>query len=143
MNVMNNRGIEYLKKQLDIGDICISDGDVSKGVEKDGVDLSSSIVDGRYHEQKARLLASGTSIGYIIEGVVNTNDKRVFGAIEHSDERQHPSVVFKNAEETVDIIQHYAQKDPGFFKKQQSHGDYSAIHVKKSNNITPRDAFIS
>jgi ERCC4-type nuclease len=146
MNVMNNRGIEYLKKQLDIGDVCISDEDVPVCVleRKTVSDLSSSIVDGRYHEQKARLLASGTSIGYIIEGVVNTNDKRVFGAILNTALRDNIPVLYsKNAEETVDIIQHYAQKDPEFFKRRQSYGDYSAIHVKKSNNITPRDAFIS
>jgi ERCC4-type nuclease len=122
MNIMNNRGIEYLKKQMDVGDICFSNGDEYVCVleRKTVSDLSSSIVDGRYHEQKTRLLASGMTVGYVIEGFVDTKDKRVFGAILNTSLRDNIPVLYsKNIDETIDIIQHYA------------------------SNITPSDAFIS
>ena len=146
MNIMNNRGIEYLKKQMDVGDICISNGEEYACVleRKTVSDLSSSIVDGRYHEQKARLLASGAKVGYVIEGFVDTKDKRVFGAILNTALRDNIPVLYsKNIDETIDIIQHYSRKEPDYFKKQHTTEGYSAIHVKKSSNITPRDAFIS
>lgn len=146
MSVMNSRGMEYLKKQMDVGDICISDGDEQLCVfeRKTVSDLSSSIVDGRYHEQKARLVASGVKIGYIVEGLVDTKDKGVFGAILNTTLRDNIPVLYaRNIEETVDILQHYSKKSSDFFKTHDVTKNYSAIHVKKSNNITPKDAYIS
>ena len=146
MNVMNNRGIEYLKKQMDVGDIILSSEDEHMCIfeRKTVSDLSSSVVDGRYREQKARLIASGAKIGYIIEGLVDTKDKRVFGAILNTALRDNIPILYsRDVEETVDIIQHYTQKNTDFFKTSHSNTNYSAIHVKKSNNITPKDVYIS
>lgn len=154
MSIMNSRGVKYLKKQMDVGDVCIADGDADAYgdagkhlclLERKTVsDLSSSIVDGRYHEQKARLAATGIKVGYIIEGTVDTKDRRVFGAVLNTALRDNIPVLYaRNAEETVDILQHYVQKPPDFFKAHDVTKNYTAIHVKKSSNITPRDAYIS
>ena len=63
--------IEIELKQLDIGDIHIIPSNESKIYiyeRKTINDLISSIHDGRYKEQKMRLMSSGHRIGYIIEG---------------------------------------------------------------------------
>ena len=74
-----------ITKNLDIGDIIIeyhpSDNQINQTsknrliLERKTIpDLISSIKDGRYHEQKIRLLScqsSDTIIGYIIEGDIN------------------------------------------------------------------------
>lgn len=66
--------IELSKKQLDIGDILITfdndDNNIQYIFERKTItDLLSSIKDGRYKEQKSRLLSGNfTNITYIIEG---------------------------------------------------------------------------
>jgi crossover junction endonuclease MUS81 len=65
------------KAQLDIGDIHIKFNDIIYVYERKTVnDLLSSIKDGRYKEQKHRLLSSGVAtINYIIEGDTITSHK--------------------------------------------------------------------
>lgn len=65
------------KTQLEIGDIHIKFNDVIYVYERKTVsDLLSSIKDGRYKEQKHRLLSSGVAtINYIIEGDSITSHK--------------------------------------------------------------------
>jgi len=76
-NLINDRdldiykdNISFQKKQLDIGDIHIILNNLSFIFERKTInDLLSSINDGRYKEQKARLLSSNLfSINFIIEG---------------------------------------------------------------------------
>jgi len=69
--------ISIEKTQLDIGDIHIIFNDIIYVYERKTVsDLLSSIKDGRYKEQKHRLLSSGVaSINYIIEGDSITSHK--------------------------------------------------------------------
>ena len=61
-------------KQLDIGDILYVNSEnhsvIKCIVERKTLnDLSSSIIDGRYKEQKCRLLSSGIRVVYILEGI--------------------------------------------------------------------------
>jgi len=64
------------KRQLDIGDIHINFNDITYIYERKTVnDLLSSVKDGRYKEQKHRLLASSTNNNYIIEGDTITSHK--------------------------------------------------------------------
>lgn len=64
------------KRQLDIGDIHIIFNDITYIYERKTVnDLLSSVKDGRYKEQKHRLLASSTNNNYIIEGDTITSHK--------------------------------------------------------------------
>ena len=69
--------ISIEKTQLDIGDIHIKFNDIIYVYERKTVsDLLSSIKDGRYKEQKHRLLSSGVAtINYIIEGDSITSHK--------------------------------------------------------------------
>ncbi len=72
--------IEIIKEQLDIGDIHISfhynNKDYLFIYERKTInDLISSIKDGRYKEQKNRLLANSFNNNYIIEGDTITSNK--------------------------------------------------------------------
>jgi ERCC4-type nuclease len=59
----------YLAQNLHLGDIQIIFNDTVYIIERKTLDdFSSSIIDGRYKEQKQRLLESGAQIIYIIEG---------------------------------------------------------------------------
>lgn len=73
--------INYIVKQLDLGDIIIKDNNnIILIIErKTCSDLIASIKDGRYHDQKSRLLLSSTKIIYIIEG--QSNDNIIIGSI--------------------------------------------------------------
>jgi len=77
-----NNNDNYDIKTLDIGDILIknNDGDILYVIERKTVnDLSCSILDGRYNEQKQRLLSNynTNNIIYIIEGENKTYNKSV------------------------------------------------------------------
>lgn len=68
--------ISIEKEQLDLGDIHIIFNDITYIYERKTVnDLLSSINDGRYKEQKNRLLANSTNNNYIIEGDTITSSK--------------------------------------------------------------------
>src|SRR6056300_1666333 len=78
----DNKNIEYNIKTLDIGDIIIKDeGDnVIYIIERKTTDdLACSIMDGRYKEQKQRLLSnySPDNIIYIVEGDNKLYSKKV------------------------------------------------------------------
>ncbi len=63
--------VEHQFIQLHIGDIIIGES-VEKPTlileRKTYADLQASIIDGRYREQRGRLLASGARVGYVLEG---------------------------------------------------------------------------
>ena len=68
--------ISIQKEQLELGDIHIIFNDITYIYERKTVnDLLSSIKDGRYKEQKNRLLANSTNNNYIIEGDTITSNK--------------------------------------------------------------------
>ena len=65
--------IDYITEQLDLGDIkVLLDDEIVSIIERKTInDLSASIKDGRYKEQKLRLLNTDidrTKIVYVIEG---------------------------------------------------------------------------
>ena len=65
--------VPFQRAQLDIGDVEIHVGDVKRMVveRKTMMDLAASVKDGRYREQKERLMAtssSGSKIVYVLEG---------------------------------------------------------------------------
>lgn len=69
---------QYNVKGLDLGDIHITGADdqVLCIIERKTVpDLVASIIDGRYREQKSRLVQSNTKIVYVIEGKIENKRK--------------------------------------------------------------------
>ena len=88
---IEKKGIPFIKKQLELGDVLFLREDEEEPVliieRKSTVDLLSSITDGRYREQKCRLMNCGiprNRILYLIEN--KTVVKKFFGKQgKHSD----------------------------------------------------------
>ena len=74
IQLLNNSKVDFTINNLPVGDFIIYKNDVVKLIieRKSFLDLSASITDGRFREQKSRLLDSGSKILYIIEGVKNS-----------------------------------------------------------------------
>lgn len=107
-------GVTVITENLLVGDIHIRKNDQTLYIfeRKAKGDLDASIKDGRYREQKGRLLETGVppkNIVFIIENLTKPRDapsrKRIWSAICNSQHRDGFSVFqTKNAEETVDYI---------------------------------------
>lgn len=149
-------------KQLNIGDIHICFNDIIYIIERKTVpDLLSSIKDGRYREQKTRLLASGHKITYIIEGddIIASRQVRhsdiLTGAYIHTMYRDNINVIFtKNTNDTCTYILTLCAKiidnPKNFVKKHDAsvnnievdYIDCVKIKSKKIDNITPDVCYI-
>ena len=109
-----NDKIEIIKENIELGDIHIVYNDIFFIFERKTTgDLQSSIQDGRYKEQKTRMLANYTQkqISYIIEGddVLSSktyNKSRMLqGAYLHTMFRDNIRVLYtKNTNETATLI---------------------------------------
>ena len=110
----NKNKQQYIISNLDIGDIIIKcDKQIMYIIERKTIsDLCSSILDGRYREQKERLLCNfnTSQIIYIIEGDYKTYKnpipyKTVLSTIVNSNLRDNISVLYsKNINDTYDYI---------------------------------------
>lgn len=105
MDIYSDR-IEIIKENIDIGDIHLKYNDIHYIFERKTVpDLQSSIQDGRYREQKARMLSSCSqkNISYIIEGddilsskIYSKNKSMIQGAYLHTMFRDNIRILFTN-----------------------------------------------
>jgi crossover junction endonuclease MUS81 len=143
--------ISIEKAQLDIGDIHIKFNDITYVYERKTVsDLVSSIKDGRYKEQKHRLLSSGVAtINYIIEGDSitshkNFNNQKLLTSIYlNSTYRDKINVFFtSNIDDTSTFILLLAtkiiDKPENFISTPDNNQDYidiCKIKTKKCSNI--------
>ena len=146
------------KQQLEIGDIHIKYMDLIVIYERKTIkDLLSSIKDGRYKEQKARLLSFrdsySSNINYIIEGdsitaTKNSSNQKVLTSVYlNSIYRDKINVFFaNNTEETITLLLLLATKiidKPSNFinndndnnKNNQDYIDICKIKTKKNANI--------
>lgn len=137
-------------QQLDIGDIWIKNELCCIVIERKTItDMYSSVKDGRYKEQKARLLTSPNSL-YIIENdTLFTKDKVLSGVYLNTMLRDRIPICFTNGVcETVKLILHIFQKlidKPDRFVRQQFKEYIDCIQPKtqKINNITPSVCFVN
>lgn len=152
-----NQLIKYLKdfeklnfktENLDLGDIQYKcDNNLIYIIERKTVnDLGASIKDGRYKEQKIRLLSNNTNnIYYIIEGNINycetLSTKAILGSIVNMIFRDNIKIIYsKDIKQTVDIIIQIKNKyDTNKFKNNQdinNKNDYiSCIKINKKENL--------
>ena len=137
----------FIKKNLEIGDIQFIENDkLIYIVERKTInDLGASIKDGRYKEQKIRLLSNhSNNIYYIIEGNIddcNTlNRKALLGSIINMSFRDNIKVISSNnIKDTYDIILQIRRKyDEGKFKEIESSTDnyVSSIKMNKKENMS-------
>jgi crossover junction endonuclease MUS81 len=140
---------------LDIGDIHIQYQEKIWIFERKSVqDLIASIKDGRYKEQKARMLSSGNDITYIIEGdnITSTYNERhqkiLSGVYLHTMYRDGIRVIFtKNLNDTCTFILTMCTKiidNPGKFSEGEAkqYIDCVKLKNKKIENITPETCYL-
>jgi len=173
-DISGNEGWIAERRNLDIGDISFYLNDISGAplvtLERKRVDdLGSSQKDGRYREQRARLLASrgaGTSVGYIVEApywTPNLTNSWCRGAFTEIHLQQTllrlqfrytiPVIQVSKVDETMTFIRRIARMlaaDPTVFRgglaetASAAAAVYTeAVHVKKADNKTPERIFIA
>jgi len=147
IKLLEENKIVFIKKNLEIGDIHFIENDkIIYILERKTInDLGASIKDGRYKEQKMRLLSNhSNNIYYIIEGNIddcNTlNRKALLGSIINMSFRDNIKVISSNnIKDTYDIILQIRRKyDEGKFKKIESSTDnyVSSIKMNKKENMS-------
>jgi len=138
---------EFIKKNLDLGDIqYIQNNDIVYIIERKTFDdLGASIKDGRYKEQKMRLLSNNNDIYYILEGNIDKcktiNKKALLGSIVNMIFRDNIKVIFsENIEQTVEIIIQIKKKfnEGKFFKNKIDNEYVNSIKIKKKENMDKR-----
>jgi ERCC4-type nuclease len=131
---------------LEVGDVIIEHASFKLIFErKTYADLFSSISDGRYREQKQRMLATAPpwNCSYILEGSPPEDDQIYTGAVVHTMFRDRMHVLWsRNTEDTSRIIKMIAGKctaNPAYFTtgdaSQQNYIACVKAKTKKISNI--------
>jgi ERCC4-type nuclease len=149
--------IKIEKKQLELGDIIIEFNEIQMIFERKTMnDLLSSINDGRYKEQKTRLLSNYTNINYLIEGtdVISSNNinkqQLLTSVYYHSIYRDNIKIFFnKNLNDTITFLLLLSTKiidNPHNFKSSSSsqtpYIDSCKIKSKKIDNIDKETCYL-
>ena len=154
-----NDTIQLSEKYLDLGDIIFKkDNEEILVIERKTLsDLYSSIQDGRYKEQKIRLMSnySREKIVYIIEGTISSQNSKFFknsksitdGALLNMAFRDKISIIrTKDINDTCNMLYLLGKKiikNPEFFSVESSSSNTSSISyldtvkVAKKDNMTP------
>ena len=146
IKLLETNEIKCIKKNLEIGDIQFIENDnIIYIIERKTInDLGASIKDGRYKEQKMRLLSNNNNnIYYILEGNINNcttlNRKALLGSIINMLFRDNIRIIFsENINDTYNIILQIQNKyNIGKFKKiENSLDNYtSSIKINKKENM--------
>lgn len=155
IQLIESSDVIFKKKNLVLGDITFSkdDKDLLIIERKTLSDLIASIKDGRYREQKLRLInkqKENTQIYYLIEGNINTHKQKdlILSCIFNTMIRDNLKVIYSyNLKDTFDIIKKLIRKTTEFEKilstdslqdkESNNHNDYSTvIKSEKKSNMT-------
>ena len=112
IKLLEKDNFNFIKSNLELGDIQFKhDDNIIYIIERKTVnDLGASIKDGRYKEQKIRLLSNNNNnIYYIIEGNINycetLSTKAILGSIINMIFRDNIKIIYsKDVKQTLDII---------------------------------------
>lgn len=118
------KDVNIVCKQLNVGDYLYEDedGNVKLVIERKTIaDLQSSLKDGRFREQRNRLLELNCKIVYIIEGTLLL-DKCISGALENLALYHNICIIpTKNLEQTIQVLQSlYKKVDEKYIPSQSS-----------------------
>jgi len=165
LNALLSAHMTIASENLHMGDIQIrNDEKIELIIERKTVsDLNSSIRDGRYHEQKQRLLSNidRNRIVYIVEGTIPENSRyiekdKVYSGILHSMFRDGLTVyrtegLVESAQFIIELVARMNKKPEDWlvFLSCQNEGIgkpadirvYDKVSCKKSDNNTPDVAF--
>lgn len=139
-------------EQLDIGDIIIEHNDFSLVFERKTYDdLISSVNDGRYREQKQRMLSASPPrfCSYILEGSCDQSSSIYTGMVINTIFRDNMNIIWsRNPCETANWIRKIANKardHPEYFTENTQPQSYIACvktKTKKSSNIDKQTCYI-
>lgn len=151
IKLLEKDNFNFTKHNLELGDIQFKhDDDIIYIIERKTVnDLGASIKDGRYKEQKIRLLSNNNNnIYYIIEGNINycetLSTKAILGSIINMIFRDNIKIIYsKDIKQTLDIILQIKNKydSKKFTSNNQNNtkNDYvSCIKTNKKENLDKR-----
>ena len=139
IKILETNNDTFEKKNLEIGDIQYVENDkLIYIIERKTInDLGASIKDGRYKEQKMRLLSNNNNnIYYILEGNINNcttlNRKALLGSIINMLFRDNIRIIFsENINDTYNIILQIQNKyNIGKFKKIENSLDNYTSSIK-------------
>tara|TARA_Y100000389_G_C17463244_1_gene523385 strand:+ start:2745 stop:3434 length:690 start_codon:yes stop_codon:yes gene_type:complete len=147
---MEDYEIKIEKKQLEIGDIIISNQFTNIIIErKTHNDIIASVKDGRYHEQKSRLLSlENTQILYLFEkSYVLQEDNMLQGVILNTLLRDNIHILFtKNIEDTATLLLticvRLCKKPDSYIFKANDYSMNLQMKIKKIDNIDHKTCFI-
>ena len=148
---LDKYNIIITKKQLDIGDIHITFNDINFIYERKTMyDLISSIKDGRYKEQKSRLIANNpNNINYIIEGTDiiasnNSHNQQLLTSVYYNSIYRDKINIFftKNINDTITLLLLISTKIidkpenfSSIYERSKDYIDNCKIKTKKCDNI--------
>lgn len=147
IKLLENKNIDFKKEQLLVGDIMYKKNDeILYIIERKTIDdLGASIKDGRYKEQKARLLShyDATKVFYLLEGYIdrskNLDKKSILGSVINILFRDNIKIINTvNLTQTVDVIEQIKTKYmAGKFIEGVSVSNYTdTIKLNKKENMT-------
>tara|TARA_B100001094_G_scaffold83842_2_gene80160 strand:+ start:228 stop:959 length:732 start_codon:yes stop_codon:yes gene_type:complete len=145
IDLLEKNNIIFIKKQLEIGDILIQkENEIILLIERKTIqDLIASIKDGRYKEQKARILSkiNVENVLYLIEGRVDNlkyDEKTVFGSITNMIFRDGIKIINTgNLKQSYDLILSLKKKFiEGKFTSKENLNYNESIKLNKKENMT-------
>jgi ERCC4-type nuclease len=145
IELFQNNNISFIKKQLEIGDIILQQDDkIFLLIERKTIpDLIASIKDGRYKEQKTRILSkiNVENVLYLIEGRVDNikfDEKIIFGSITNMIFRDNIKLINTgNLQQSFDLILNLKKKFiEGTFQSKENLNYNDTIKLNKKDNIT-------
>tara|TARA_Y100000768_G_C23919831_1_gene654319 strand:- start:480 stop:1157 length:678 start_codon:yes stop_codon:yes gene_type:complete len=146
IDICKKNNIDIIIKQLDVGDIIIKKNEEILCIieRKTFDDLGASIKDGRYKEQKARLLSNYNNIIYLLEGEYNKcntiAENILSGAIINMIFRDNIKILYSDSiEHTYKIITQLLKKysDNTFETIKSNSSNYvDNIKICKKQNLT-------
>lgn len=163
INLCNKNNLSFSKSNLHIGDIIFSENNSEFIIieRKTISDLLSSIKDGRYREQKLRLLQKshqGVDVYYLIEGTIINSSKSdiIYSCIINTIIRDNLKIIFsRNIEETYNYLLKLSKKCVEFRdvlvkniskqpSEQQSNTDYiEVIKTEKKKNMNKENCYMA
>ena len=160
---MTELGVPFTLASLDVGDFLIQNAEgepLLVAERKSHADLAASNTDGRYREQRARLMAvrgSGVAVLYILEGIWSDTESRIYNKTTENQLKRlttrlllrygMPVLAGNSVQDTArwcKVLLAQLSDDPTVFQPDSEeaaanamNGFTAALHIAKKGNKTP------
>ena len=140
---LERRGCSVQRRRLDVGDVLI-EGPTRICLErKRWADLASSICDGRFHEQKMRMVEDGVKYAYVVEGELpdwdgsyrSMSHKCLWGAVVKTSVRDGIPVLHTASVEDTSCLLQYIAKDDAACLSELPRRVLPGVQKRKRDNL--------